>query len=168
MAATYTLIASNVLTTTTASVTFSAIPSTYTDLVVRTSARSTFTDTSVTVAFDSPSAVFSGTTLQGSGSAAISGRFTANGQGIAGSIDISTQTASTFASSEMYIPNYRSTVNKPFAEFGVQENNATASDITSVANLYSSALPITTMTFYAGGGSFVAGSSFYLYGIKNS
>ena len=40
MPATYTLIASNTLSSAAASVTFSAIPATYTDLVLRYSARS--------------------------------------------------------------------------------------------------------------------------------
>jgi len=50
--ATYTLISSNVLTSSAASVTFSSIPATYTDLVVRLSARATTTASNIWVTFN--------------------------------------------------------------------------------------------------------------------
>jgi hypothetical protein len=73
MASTYTLISSQVLGSNTASITFSSIPGTYTDLTLRVSARSDDAgqmDYLVT-RFNSDSATnYSNTSLYGSGGAA--------------------------------------------------------------------------------------------------
>jgi len=78
MANTYTLINSNVLASSAASVTFSAIPATFTDLVIRASIR---TDRAAVedwlyIKFNGLTTNRSYTRLTGSGSAAASGRST--------------------------------------------------------------------------------------------
>ena len=170
MASTYQLISSNVLSGTAASVTFSSIPSTYTDLVVRVSTR---TDASPFASdryyFNSGTANGSQTFMYGSGSAAASsadGAVTYNYTFI--SVPGSTYTSNTFGSEEIYIPNYAGSTKKPSSAFGTTENNATASYISANANLFDLTSAITSITMYPSSGNYVSGSSFYLYGIKNS
>jgi hypothetical protein len=172
MATTYTLISSNVLSSTAASVTFSSIPGTYTDLVLRISARSdrAAARETVQVQFNSTgSGLYSETRIQGSGSAVSSFRNTA-GDGVnAFFIDSAVDTASTFASLEAYIPSYAAAIKKQFSAIGALENNATEAYIRALAGLFDSTSAISSITLTPTGPSnFVSGSSFYLYGIKNS
>jgi hypothetical protein len=172
MPSTYTLIASNVLSSSAASVTFSAIPGTFNDLVVKISARDD-QDTiyqSVRVQFNADtSAIYSLTDLRGSGTSALSQRFSALSYTIDSSgTNSNNATANTFSNAEIYIPNYISTTSKSYGSFAVAENNATAAGITAMAGLFRNTSAITTLRLQTNGGSFVSGSSFYLYGIKNS
>jgi hypothetical protein len=174
MASTYTLISSNVLGSATASVTFSSIPSTYTDLVLCFSSRG-----DNTVQFDSPYIRFnsdttnlnSRTNVSGDGSAASSAR--AANQSFANVLtyagNANSATANTFGSAEVYIPNYTSTTSKPFSLFGVTETNATGAYMAGLAGLYRNTSALTTILLLPNNQStFLTGSSFYLYGIKNS
>jgi len=168
MPATYTLISSNVLTSSAASITFSAIPATYTDLVLRASMR-TSTGTIVT----QPDLTFNGvggtsysrTYLQGNGTAASSGRSSSTNSVVPYIMNGNTSTASTFSNAEIYIPNYTAAINKQISIFGVVENNGTAGMVDTEAGLFSNTAAITSITLTA---SFVSGCSFYLYGISNA
>ena len=169
---TYTLISSNVLGSSAASVTFSAIPGTYTDLVLRVSAR---TDTAAAiescyVQFNSDTATnYSYVLITGNGSAASSNIYSS--QNYVGSIpaDAATATSNTFASWEVYVPSYLVSQNKPLSVIGMQENNQTSAFIRPTAGLWRNTAAVTSVTFTGtSGGNFVSGSSFYLYGIKNS
>ena len=174
MANTYTLISSNVLSSSAASVTFSAIPATYTDLVLRITGRSdrAATSSNLGVRFNSATTNYSATNLFKSES----GTVVSNRQAIGdltyqylGVVPGSTATASTFGSVEFYLPSYTATQNKASSTFGVFENNdANVSQIRVQANLYSSTTAITSIEIIDAQGNFVSGSSFYLYGIKNS
>ncbi len=174
MPSTYTLISSNVLSSSAASVTFSAIPSTYTDLVLRGSARTSITGQTfdnLTLKFNgSGGTAYSYIRLRGSGSAASS----SIGSGVAeinffAAADAADATANTFSNFEIYVPSYAVAQFHPVGSFQVQEDNATAANITTTAGLWSSASAITSMTFASvNAANFVSGSSFYLYGIKNS
>jgi hypothetical protein len=169
MANTYTLIASNVLTTGASSITFTAIPQTYTDLVVRLSARcdAASVDRSLGIRPNSLTTGDSNTSLSGDGSAATSGRATTDFD--AGRFTGASATADTFGSVEIYIPNYTVAQNKPMSVFGVAETNATAVTMRINALLWSNTAEITELKIDTDTAPlFVAGSSFYLYGIKNS
>ena len=72
MANTYTLISSNVLSSSAASVTFSAIPATYTDLVVKTSVRETNNSGVMLCKINGTTTGYTGKELTGSGLAAAS------------------------------------------------------------------------------------------------
>ena len=171
MPATYTLIASNTLSSSAASVTFSSIPGTYTDLVLRWSARNTSSGENAQIRFNSDSATnYSRTNLYGDGSAAYSIRGTSESYFYFGfSIDASTRTADTFASAELYIPNYTVSANKPIGGFSTLETNATACDTPAViAALWRNTATITSIDISPVTNSFASGSSFFLYGIKNS
>ena len=173
MPTTYTLINSNVLSSSAGSITFSSIPATYTDLVVRCSVRtdnSDYYDGFKIVLNSDTTTQYSYRSLRGTGSAAASNaassaanalnQYFANGD---------TATANSFGSAEIYLPSYTSTANKPFSLFGVNETNATTAQLGAIAFLYRNATAIST--FYLepnAGGSFLTGSSFYLYGISNA
>jgi hypothetical protein len=171
--ATYTLISSNVLSSSAASVTFSSIPATYTDLVLRASARSsTTTATNVFITFNGSSAtaysvssVFANTTSTGStreSNTAYADSFY--------STTTSNNTTSTFSSLEIYIPSYTVSQNKPFSSFGVRENNSATSafGISANALLWSNTSAITSITVTPETANFAIDSSFYLYGISNA
>ena len=174
MAATYIPIASTTLTTSTASVTFSAIPQTYTDLVLRLSFRTDVADTAEFQAKlklnGSTAAIFSYTRLDGNGSTASSGRLSNTVNGRSGDGTQASNTSNTFGSSELYLPNYTASQNKPMSIFGVQETNATASSIRVYAQLWSSTAAISSMEINASdfGANFVSNSTFHLYGISNA
>ena len=171
MASTYTLISSNVLSSSAASVTFSSIPSTYTDLVIRCSARSTASGGVFLQINGDSSTIYSTTRLRGDGASASSGR-TTSAANLYFAIDVpSTSTANTFTNQEFYIPNYTVTQNRAISNFSITENNSASTDtyVQVDAGLYTSTTAITSLTVVQGSSTtFVSGSSFYLYGIKNS
>jgi len=170
MPSTYTLISSNVLSSSAASVTFSAIPSTYTDLVVRFSGRSDTSSTIVAITFNGDTATnYSNVRLRGDGTTAYSFLDSSVNKiyGYYGT-NTSSTTANTFTNAEIYIPNYLVSANKPVSYYSVQEDNATAANILPSANLWRNTAAITSITFTPNTGNLVSGSSFYLYGIKNS
>jgi hypothetical protein len=173
MPSTYTLISSNVLGSSAASVTFSAIPGTYTDLVVRWSARSdgaTTNEYSKIVLNSDTATNYSETYVRGTGSTADSGRYSSNDKWLFIPIDGANNTASTFSNSEIYIPSYTSSNKKVAGSFSVREENAaTANAIVGNAHLWQGTAAITSIALSPNNGTnFVSGSSFYLYGIKNS
>jgi len=57
---------------------------------------------------------------------------------------------------------------EPASYFQVTEDNSTTAYVLAIANLLSSTTAISSLTFGGYGFNFVSGSSFYLYGIKNS
>jgi len=173
MPSTYTLIKGETLASSAASYTFTAIPSTYTDLVLRISGRSDRAVTSQnfyvqlnSASFDS---TYSWTSLRGQGSAASSVRTSADGAFYDGYIQGTSATSDTFNSSEYYFPNYAGSTNKVASSFTAVENNtSTIQYLTVGANLRTSTAAITSIVISLPAGNLIAGSSFYLYGIKNS
>lgn len=174
---TYTLIASTTLTGSQASVTFSSIPSTYTDLVLRVSARSSRSGTSNNMSLNinsDSSTLYSYTNIYSSASSALAQRSTNDTSIFVGTLNAATSQANTFTSADIYIPSYTVSQSKPFASISAYENNtappATTNEIDINANLYRSNTAISSLTLYSNYGidNFVSGSTFYLYGIKNA
>jgi len=166
MANTYELIASQTLATTATSITFSSIPSTYTDLELVMSAR-TNTNAIVDALFMSlngSSASFTGKYLQGDGSTVVSGSLAQYVGGTEGS----QPTANIFHNAKIYIPNYAGSNYKSYSADSAHENNATTAYAGLVAGLWSNTAAITSITIGPGSNSFITNSTFYLYGIKNS
>ena len=169
---TYTLIAStNVGATSVSTVTFSSIPATYTDLIVKTSTRTDyapgFLDLNLFLNGNASSG-YSFKRLYADGGA----NAATNGSASSGTIPStalgSSQTANTFSNNEFYIPNYTSTNYKSVSVDGVTENNSQTSYATFTAGLSTLSTAITSISFGLGAGSFVQYSTFDLYGIKNS
>ena len=167
MATTYTLIeAITVGSGGSASVTFSSIPQTYTDLVLKAS---------INVDAGGPKLRFNGDTgsnyseklLYGNGSSAASASnsgtfFEWALQGI--------NIANMFTSNDIYIPNYTSSNYKSVSVDNVQEANQTSVSAYLLAALWSDSAAITSITALIGGGGTVLSqySTFYLYGISNA
>jgi hypothetical protein len=168
MATTCKLIAKNVLGADTATVTFSSIPATYTDLLLVFSVRTAnaqVTDT-MTLKFNSSASNYSFRQLSGSGSAAASN--SASNTNVA-PVNGGNATASTFGNGEVYIPNYAGSTNKSYSVTAVCETNATATDIGVRAHLWSDSSAITQIDLAASSASDLkSGSSFFLYGITKA
>ena len=170
---TYTLIKGETIASAATSYTFTAIPSTYTDLVLRCSTRGsqagTLTNLNIQINGDTGN-TYSRTRIYGYNSTATSNR----DSNAASFIDVSFfnldgTTANTFTNTEIYLPNYTSSTNKPFSAAAAMENNsATLASIGANANLWSNTAAITSLSIQNNGGNFVSGSSFYLYGISKS
>jgi len=173
MATTFTLIESKTLSSTTATISFTSIPSTYTDLKIFVSSRSTLgadrnylsirfnNDTSNTLTYTSLYAVGS------SASSAESG-------GAYNIIEYVWQpaaniTANIFSNIEIYIPYYTSGNYKSIsADFTAENNSSSGNTIGLNSSLWSDTSVISTITLGADGASLLSGSTFYLYGIKKS
>lgn len=172
MATTYTLISSSTLTSTTATVTFSSIPATYTDLVLRWSGRgATGVGNNCDVQLNGVATNYSRTYLLGNGATASSsgsGGASETTMDMRAGYNPSDATANTFNNGEIYLPNYQSSTYKPVGSFNVTENNATTAYIGANANLSQITSAITSILIKPASGSWASGSSFYLYGIKNS
>jgi hypothetical protein len=157
---------------TAASIDFTSIPATFTDLVIRTSARTT---SNAGQAWGGLRLAINGVTtnltfkaLYGDGSNASAGSGALAEVGLASS---SASTASAFGNSECYIPNYANTsYNKSFSADGVQENNAASALLAIDTNLWSNTAAITSLSIQLQGGvgNFAQYSTAALYGIKNS
>lgn len=168
---TYTLIASSTVASPTNMVTFSSIPSTYTDLVLRLSVRSTTGTAPAYFLFNTDTFTSTGynfTALIGNGTTATSQVVGNFGAGLYYQ-NVNTQTANTFSSVEIYIPNYALNTIRPSSVFPVVENNSTTATIRAIAQSHTVAQAINRLNLFPdAGNNFDVGSSFYLYGIANS
>jgi hypothetical protein len=167
---TYTLIEAKTLASATTTVSFTSIPQTYTDLVLKLSTRGTASGSgnawqAFQIGFNGVLTNRSFMFLGSTGSAAISGSSASEivGQAVEGS-----STANTFAVGEIYIPNYTSSNFKSVSSDHATENNATAALMYYTAGLWSNTAAITQIDFTPSSGDFAVNSTFYLYGIKNS
>ena len=171
--ATYTLIESQVLGSAAASVTFSAIPATYTDLSVKISARGSASSGSadhwidIRIGFNGAGSNVSITNKQLYGLGSAAGSTSATGSS-GGAMTANNATASTFSNSDIYIPNYAGSNYKSFSIDNVTEDNQTSALAVLIGGLWSNAAAITSITLYSAIDNFVANSSFNLYGISNT
>jgi len=147
-----------------ASITFSSIPGTFTDLRI----------------------VFSGRNADAVNVYALRVRFNSNASGYtqrllyanSGTVESITRsddfalyvqganaTANTFSNSEIYIPNYSSSANKSFSVDYVNENNSATNLNGITAGLWSNTAAITSVALITEAGNLVQHSSATLYGI---
>jgi hypothetical protein len=160
---TMTLIETKTLGTAAASIEFTSIPQTFTDLVVLASLRGDETPF-VSLRFNGSTSNFTNRQLSGEGSPVSS---FARTDTFVGYITSPSQTANTFASHGLYISNYAGSTNKSFSIDYVTENNATTAFQGLVAGLWSDTSAITSIQFaiFGGPGNYVAGSTISLYGV---
>ena len=167
MATTFTKIASvSVGSGGSASISFSSIPSTYTDLCVKLSARSdraTEVDDQIIIKPNNSTSSLTYRFVRGNGSAASSDVTNRTYVPASGS------TASTFGNAEIYIPNYAGSTNKSFYCDSVQETNASGAFMSMQAILWSDTTAISSLVIApVSGTNFVQYSTATLYGIKSS
>jgi len=164
MANTYVKIASYAATGSVASIDFTSIPATYTDLVLKISGR-----ISLAQIYGAFWLNINGLTtnrtyryLEGNGAAASSGSGTntniSTGQG-------NSTTASTYSNVELYFPNYAGSTNKSFSVDSVGENNATTVYMDLYAALWSQTAAINQLTLLPESGNFLIYTTATLYGI---
>ena len=142
---------------------FTSIPQTYTDLKIVVSGRASTTVQYFTVQFNGNTTGYSCRFLNGDGATATSG----TDSFIFGRLNNSSYTASVFANTEIYIPNYTSANNKSVTMDGVSENNATTALSGFSAGLWSNTSAITSIQLAPASGNFAQYSTATLYGIKN-
>jgi hypothetical protein len=166
------LIESKTLGTAQASIEFTSIPSTFTDLVFLCSLRSNRTadvQENVRVSFNGSTSGYSERLLYGTGSGAAS----LSGSGSYFNFAVYSATAgatsNTFNNTMLYIPNYAGSTNKSISTDNVTENNATAAFQSIQAGLWSNTAAINSVAFTVGFAEFAttlqAGSTISLYGI---
>lgn len=173
MANTYTIIASNTLTGTASSVTFSGIPNSYKDLIVKWSGR----DVSGSANYDyqlefnaSGGTAYSTTQLYGSGSGIFANNYSNAAYGRVGYSQASNSDSGIFDNNEIYITNYATAEHKCVFSQGATQNGlgSTAGLLrSSMASTWRDTSAITSIKI-SNGGTFAIGSTFWLYGIKNT
>jgi len=141
-----------------ASITFSSIPQTYTDLYLVFSMRTSAASTNADIGLNGSYADFSVRSLFGSGSG-VTSETTVR---IVGAVTDQTP----FTNGAVYIPNYTSSVAKSISIDTVSENNGTTAYQTIWAGLWNQTAAITSLSLKEdGGGNLAQYSSATLYGI---
>jgi len=144
---------------------FNNIPQTFTDLKIVVSARSTGSGVdALGLLFNGNYSGYTRTNIYGTGSSVASNRSAYRDIGL---FNGTSTTANTYASFDIYIPNYTSSNFKQVIVDSVQENNATAANQTMTAYLLSSTAAITRLELdsSSAGVPFATNSTFTLYGI---
>ncbi len=151
-----------------ASITFSSIPQTYTDLYLVVSGRlSSSNSEGLFIEFNGVTSGYSARDLYGTGSSAAT---STNPYGITSKLFIGSQastaqTSNTFGVTSAYIPNYTSSNQKSVSAENIYENNGTAAGIDVLAGLWTGTGAITQIVITSNNGNLVQYSSATLYGI---
>ena len=158
-----------------ASIDFTSIPSTYTDLIVKISCRTTMTSSGVrdqiAVKFNGSSTTdYSDRWLYGIPTIATSSATdTSATYALVGYTSGNSSTANTFGSAEIYIPNYAGSNNKSASGDGVGESNDSSTGLAMSAILRANTAAITSLSIISyNAATIMQYSTAYLYGIKNS
>lgn len=153
-------------------ISFTSIPSTYTDLVLYLSIRSTrsLDEDGFSIFFNSSSSNFTFRRLGGDGSAPYSNNA---GNNTIGQITAATTTANTFTNMSIYIPNYAGSTNKSVSIDNVTEANVTKAYAQLQATLWSNTSAISSISFESDslgslGSKLAQYSTATLYGVKNA
>jgi len=154
-----------------ASIEFTSIPATYTDLQIFLSARSPQGNI-----YGGGALQFNGDTgsnyrfkrLRGDGS--ISASDQGNPVAFISNWDVvgANATANIFSNIEFYIPNYRVATQKAMFVDYTGENNGTEAHMGFVGGTWTNTAAITSIKIYSNGGNLVQYSTATLYGIKNT
>ena len=164
---TYTPIATTTLGTAQSSVSFSSF-SGYTDLVLVIQARQTGAYTAQQIVFrwnGDSGTNYSETTLQGTGTSAVSSRDANISFAYLGSCPSGNATAGVFGNLIVNFMNYSNSTT--YKTVLARENNALGEALAAVS-VYRSNSPITSISIAADTNNFAAGSTFTLWGILNA
>jgi hypothetical protein len=177
MANTFELIASSTVgASNVSSITFSAIPNTFTDLVLQVSARTTdwgysYNNLYLSINGSPSGSSYSNRILYAVGTTAGSFSQSGTSQLLIGATPSTAGTASTFSNVMTYLPNYAGSTNKSTSSDGASErNSATNGDIfvSLIAGLRSNTTAISSLVLTSDSSDFVQYSTAYLYGVKNA
>jgi hypothetical protein len=172
MALNQVLIASSTLTSTASTISFTSIPQTYNDLVLRFSTRGNATDSADSwdsaIKFNTSSANQTFISLRGDGSGVNYNSLTDRML----RVSVPSNWGSViFSCGELRVVRYTESVSKAFSVDATISNNTSnqAAQI-MIAGQWAQNAAVTQIDLVASGtgNSFVSGSSVYLYGIKNS
>ena len=170
MPATYEPIASQTLGSDVSEVTFSSIPGTFTDLVVvaqtRTSEAATVSGLGLRLNGTTSTGFYSVTRLQGSGSAASSGRDSASTetQSNGGVAPGNTATSNVFGTTVLHVMSYANA--NVFKTVLWQSDDGAQSLLRRSVTLFQSTSAITSLTLRPGAGNLKSGSTVSLFGLK--
>jgi hypothetical protein len=169
MANTYTQIGSTVTVGAggTATISFSSIPATYTDLLIRLSIRSNYAGQPeiANMTINGSTASFTNKDMFGTGTSTASQTNNSRGPFAEGN----SWTASVFSSADIYIPNYAGSTNKAMLSDSVLENNGADAYEQLNAILWSNTAAITSISFSTRNGTLWSQySTASLYGIKKN
>ena len=153
-----------------ASVTFSNIPATFTDLNLVFSARNSDATAvrDFRVQFNSDTAAnYFNMEVYGISGSAGSGSNTTNQ--IQGACNADTSTASLFTNISLYVPNYASSNHKSISIDNATENNSTSdAQLRLIASKWSNTAAITSIQITTNSGNYMQYSTFSLYGISSN
>jgi hypothetical protein len=173
MANTFELIQSHTLAGTQTTVTFSSIPQTYRDLYLvicgRHNTNYDYGNVVVLATLNGGNAGFAQKRLYGGTGTGSDGYTLGNGTTWGLQLAGNNTTANSFGNAMVYIANYsQSSYAKAIFIDSVGLSAASGWENDLCANHWSSTNAITSIGLSPSGGSFVANSTFYLYGIKNT
>jgi hypothetical protein len=153
-----------------ASISFSSIDSSYTDLILKVSSRGASTGTLVLVSLNSSATTFKSTWLDGDGSAAGSGTNNSTLQNLMAWTQSSSTTANTFGNFEICFAGYSGSTKKSVCSDYVNENNSSGGIAYGLlGNNWTTTSAITSISLSIfGGTNFAQHSTAYLYGVKNA
>jgi hypothetical protein len=147
-----------------ASIEFTSIPQTYTDLVVKISGRLANNNTTVYIDYNNTTSNQSWRRLYDS--SGTTGSDTSSRQLI--QMPDSTYTADVFGNVEIYIPNYTSSNNKSSSVDSVNENNSATNINAFLSNNWSDSAAISSLKIVPLANNIVEHSTAYLYGVSNT
>jgi hypothetical protein len=170
MANTFELIASYTAAGSVASIDFTSIPATYTDLCIKASLRASDSTNNWYLA----QVTFNSDTTSGNYSARLVGSFGTTAYSTtttyySGYIPSNARTANTFGNNEFYIPNYAGSNQKSISTDSVTEGNGTSFEILGLwAGKWTGTAAITSIQIASDAGNLAQHSTAYLYGVKNA
>jgi hypothetical protein len=165
-------ISTTTLSTSASTVTFSSIPNTYKDLVVRASVRTTyvgtFQDMQMTWNGFSANNYYSYTRLSNTSNSLDSSSFnrTSSTNWQYANIPGTSVLNNTFSTQEIYIPNYAGSELKCGIVYTVTENNSSDAQVRAAALLDNLTAAVSSISFSLPSADYAAGSTFTLYGIS--
>ena len=155
-----------------ASIAFTSIPQTYTDLMMVMSIRTNRASVAdyAAVSFNSSTSSFSLRLLIGDGSTTSSNSYTTSPDSrIVGQAVGNSSTASVFSNGSLYIPNYASSNYKSYSFDAARENNTSGNEMSLGAGLWSDTAAITSIAITSwGSATLLQYSSASLYGISKT
>jgi hypothetical protein len=149
-----------------ATMAFTSIPATYTDLALKISSRYSGGGygTDMTISLNGSTSGFSSRRIFGYGST----MYTDTQSNVSGVVNGTGSTSNTFSSNDLYFPEYAGSLNKSYImDATIENNDGTAYLMEISGNLWANTAAINSITIGAAS-SFVQYSTATLYGIKKN